>query len=373
MQDIFTDIMKKMQALASRISKLETWEPSGTTDAAAIHDNIASEISAIAEKASPVAADLLIIEDSAAANIKKRLQVGNLPPDANAIHGNTAAEISAITLKATPVTNDLLLIEDSAAGNAKKRVTIGTLPVTDTTAIHDNVAAEISAVTLKATPVTNDLLLIEDSAAANAKKRVTIGTLPVTDTSAIHDNVAAEISAITNKATPVGADLLLIEDSAAGNAKKYITITALLSLVSSSNIGARVYKDADQSINSGSWTAIQFNQERWDTDTIHDNVTNNTRLTCTTAGVYVITGSVSMQSNAAALKGIRIILNGATVIAEESTTAADTDVFTRTITTIYNLSATDYVELQVYHNTGVARNALYLANYSPEFMMHKIG
>ncbi len=51
----------------------------GGGDADAIHDNVASEISAITEKASPVSADLLIIEDSADSNNKKRVQIGNLP------------------------------------------------------------------------------------------------------------------------------------------------------------------------------------------------------------------------------------------------------------------------------------------------------
>lgn len=48
--------------------------------------------------------------------------------DANAIHDNVAAEISAIALKAVPVAGDFLVIEDSAAADAKKRITIGTLP-----------------------------------------------------------------------------------------------------------------------------------------------------------------------------------------------------------------------------------------------------
>jgi len=39
-----------------------------------------------------------------------------------------AAEISAFTNKASPVSADLLVIEDSAAGNAKKNITIGSLP-----------------------------------------------------------------------------------------------------------------------------------------------------------------------------------------------------------------------------------------------------
>lgn len=44
--------------------------------------------------------------------------------DADAIHDNVSGEISAVTEKAMPVGDDLLLIEDSAASNAKKRVKI---------------------------------------------------------------------------------------------------------------------------------------------------------------------------------------------------------------------------------------------------------
>ncbi len=48
-------------------------------DPDAIHDNVAAEVSAVVEKVAPVAADLILIEDSAAANAKKRAQIGNLP------------------------------------------------------------------------------------------------------------------------------------------------------------------------------------------------------------------------------------------------------------------------------------------------------
>ena len=49
------------------------------SDTNAIHDNVDSEISAVTEKVSPVNADLVLIEDSADSNAKKRVQVGNLP------------------------------------------------------------------------------------------------------------------------------------------------------------------------------------------------------------------------------------------------------------------------------------------------------
>jgi hypothetical protein len=204
--------------------------PGGSgTDPDAIHDNVAGEINAVTTKGTPVSGDLLLIEDSADSNNKKKITIGTLPTgsDADAIHDNVAGEISAIAAKATPTTSDYLIIEDAADSDNKKSITIGDIPSlgTDSDAIHDNVAAEISAVSLKATPVSGDLLLIEDSADSNNKKRVTIGTLPTgSDADAIHDNVASEISAIAAKATPTTSDYLLIEDAADSNNKKSITI-----------------------------------------------------------------------------------------------------------------------------------------------------
>lgn len=108
-------------------------------DADAIHVDEAGEIAGVASKSPAVAGDLILIEDSADSNNKKSITVADLRitesqitdlvhTDANAIHDNVAAEISAVALKGTPVSGDLLLIEDSAAGNAKKRITIGSLP-----------------------------------------------------------------------------------------------------------------------------------------------------------------------------------------------------------------------------------------------------
>lgn len=47
------------------------------SDTTAIHDNTASEISAITEKTAPVGADIVIIEDSANSNNKKKVQFTN--------------------------------------------------------------------------------------------------------------------------------------------------------------------------------------------------------------------------------------------------------------------------------------------------------
>lgn len=139
----------------------------GGTDNDAIHDNVASEISAITNKATGAAGDFFVIEDSAAANAKKHLlmsgiritesQVTDLDhydtsdhsgedhdgADGDAIHDNVNSEISAITAKATPTTADFLLIEDAAATNAKKRITIGDLPAAPP-ASHTHVEVDIT-------------------------------------------------------------------------------------------------------------------------------------------------------------------------------------------------------------------------------------
>ena len=56
------------------------------------------------------------------------LDFGNAATDGSAIHDNEAGEIAAITEKETPVAADMLLIEDSEDDNAKKKVQIGNLP-----------------------------------------------------------------------------------------------------------------------------------------------------------------------------------------------------------------------------------------------------
>jgi hypothetical protein len=52
---------------------------SAATDGSAIHDNMADEIAALPEKVSPANGDLILIEDSADSNSKKKVQICNLP------------------------------------------------------------------------------------------------------------------------------------------------------------------------------------------------------------------------------------------------------------------------------------------------------
>jgi len=53
---------------------------------------------------------------------------GGSGTDADAVHVNVPSEISGIAAKATPTSSDLLIIEDVADSNNKKKITIGDLP-----------------------------------------------------------------------------------------------------------------------------------------------------------------------------------------------------------------------------------------------------
>ena len=140
-----------------------TWNaPPGGLDTTAIHKATAAEISAITAKTSPIAADLLLIEDSANSNNKKSVQIGNLP----------AATVSA---------KGLLPILGGGTSNFLRADGTWNAPPggLDTTAIHKATSAEISALTLKPSPIGTDLLLIEDSAGSVFdKKKIAISTLP---------------------------------------------------------------------------------------------------------------------------------------------------------------------------------------------------
>ena len=139
--------------------------------------------------------------------------------------------------------------------------------------------------------------------------------------------------------------------------------------------GARVYHSSAQSIPKDTDTALAFNSTRWDTDEIHDPVTNNSRLTCKTAGKYVIFGQAHLEWNAGQ-SGIRIIkirLNGATEIIEHSWERNNDGPTRMNCATIWNMGVNDYVELVLHHGDTVSRSTIVTGNTTTEFMMQRVG
>lgn len=127
----------------------------------------------------------------------------------------------------------------------------------------------------------------------------------------------------------------------------------------------RVTHNAGVSTATGADRVTAFNTERWDTDTMHDTVTNNSRLTCKTAGVFHIYANIEWATTPATYE-LKIKLNGSTIIAwKQGTTKVNT------VETSYKLAVNDYVEL--YINPASTQTLNSTANYSPEFGMDRTG
>jgi hypothetical protein len=138
---------------------------------------------------------------------------------------------------------------------------------------------------------------------------------------------------------------------------------------------ARVYHNANQSVANTTVVPLAFNTERFDTDSIHSTSVNNSRLTCRTAGLYLITYSLEFATNAVGLRSAVPRLNGDnTKFLDASEIPAISGGTTKlTGATIYELAVNDYVELIVFQASGGSLNVLSTGNYSPEFGMVKVG
>jgi len=137
--------------------------------------------------------------------------------------------------------------------------------------------------------------------------------------------------------------------------------------------GARVYHSLHQNLPDATVVILAFNAERYDTDSIHDNVTNNSRLTCQTSGKYAIVGQVYISSGGAGDRFIWLLLNGVDIIAQAAQDKLTGKTALLLVSTIYDLSATDRVELVAYQASGGALSASVYFKAAPEFMMQRIG
>lgn len=137
--------------------------------------------------------------------------------------------------------------------------------------------------------------------------------------------------------------------------------------------GARVHHNAHQAIPNTTPTTLAFNTELYDTDTIHDTVTNNSRLTCKTAGKYVICASLRFAGNATGYRIFEVWLNGTIRIACSNQDNLGSTNVRETLTHIYPLIIGDYVEVKVFQNSGGPLNIEFVIAYSPVFEMQRIG
>jgi hypothetical protein len=170
--------------------------------------------------------------------------------------------------------------------------------------------------------------------------------------------VLATSPAIT---TPTITDPTISSNAITGSAARLVFKQAMV----------RVTKSGAQSINNSTTTAITWDTETYDTDTLHSTVSNTSRLTASVTGKWLVTTSVGFAASATGSRIVTIRKNGTTDYAQAaSPNAGGSDGVQVTVSDIVDLAASDYVEINVTQNSGGALN---VNTSSTQFSMALIG
>ncbi len=105
-----------------------------------------------------------------------------------------------------------------------------------------------------------------------------------------------------------------------------------------------------QVISDANTATILWDDEAWDTDTMHDLSTNTDRITINTAGIYLVIGAVRYTAGISDDSSLTIRENGTLVVRDEGGPANTAG--GRTASVMLNLAVNDYLQMQVYQNNS---------------------
>jgi hypothetical protein len=126
------------------------------------------------------------------------------------------------------------------------------------------------------------------------------------------------------------------------------------------NSMARVTRTTDKTISTSTWTVIDWDSEDFDTDSLHDTVTNNSRILCNLTGKYRISFRIAWAANATGFRFAAVRKNAAGAIGsgtalfikfwlpDPSGTQGDFE----GLEGIVALTSGDYIEGFVFQNSG---------------------
>ncbi len=122
-------------------------------------------------------------------------------------------------------------------------------------------------------------------------------------------------------------------------------------------VGASVYNVAVQSIANGTFTALNFDSENYDTDGFHSTSSNTSRFTIPTGkgGKYLINATFEVDDNATGQRTLAFYKNGSVEI-YCGNVAANTRQPKSIGNVVLDLAANDYVEAFYYQDSGTSRN-----------------
>ena len=148
-------------------------------------------------------------------------------------------------------------------------------------------------------------------------------------------------------------DQVLVADSAQATGLKWATLATGTTFV-----GASCYTTAQITVAHDTDTAITFNSEYYDTDSIHSTATNTARFTIPTgkSGKYLC--AVSIQSSGVGSEMgafLKIRKNGSFVAWSKGHIRGGTEPMNVDFSQVLDLAAADYIEFYIYQNSGSSK------------------
>jgi len=164
--------------------------------------------------------------------------------------------------------------------------------------------------------------------------------------------------------TPNVGDITEVQ---AGTGISVASGTGPIPVVATKFHGVSVYNSTGATISNATLTILNFDSEWFDTDAFHSTVSNTSRLTVPSGfgGYYRVEAKLFFASNGTGSRIARILKNGTLVDAsyfEHGAYSNGKNILHPYV--ILNLAATDYVQVEVYQDSGgnlATENSLYSA------------
>ncbi len=134
---------------------------------------------------------------------------------------------------------------------------------------------------------------------------------------------------------------------------------------------ASAFHSVDQAITNVVATVLAFNSETIDTDTMHDNAVNNSRLTINTAGTWLFGFNGRWENNAAGNRRVRLLKNGTTIVGQQMIQPTSAEHEQCVTFPIQDAIVTDFFEIEVLQNSGGGLDMETAGDPSQTFWAHR--
>lgn len=114
-------------------------------------------------------------------------------------------------------------------------------------------------------------------------------------------------------------------------------------------------QSAGQNISDTTWTSLTFNTETADDGDWHSTVSDTSKVTVDETGYYIASGYIELSHTGAGDIGAAFAVNGTRVAATFGDSGSLPENHKVMISATLPLNSGDYIELQVYQNTGDTR------------------